>query len=42
MNDSTNTCDENIKETKKLFQQILMKKKLLVKHKMSIFYLPFY
>ena len=31
MNDSTNTCDENIKETKKLFQQILMKKKAACK-----------
>ena len=36
------TCDEIIKETQKLFQKILMKKNQLIKHKISIFYLPFY
>ena len=46
MDDSVITCDEIIesydKEKKKLFQQILIKRKQPVKRKISIFYLYFY
>ena len=45
MDDSAITSDEVIEsynEETKLFQQILMKRKQPVKHKISIFYLHFY
>ena len=45
MDDSVIACDEIIEsndEETKLFQQILMKRKQPVKHKISIFYFHFY